>query len=338
MTQDSHSVTFSFYDFGIHVKCQDPQTLQNIRRDYSFFLNDTIAPKIFLEILNNAPDYSTLPPLKATLYSPRNICYAQKGMTFIDYFGKGLLIIDHHTNIYKIFCAHAQLRHEIVFLTILSLVGQNIDSKNIHRIHGLGLEIHNKALLLLMPSGGGKTTLLLEMLKNDSIKLISEDSPLIDQSGNALPFPIRIGISQEDKPSDIPDEQMHLIHRMEFEPKYVMDTAFLKHKLTTKPVKVRYILCGTRCLGASASISPLSKYAALKELITNSVVGVGLFQGIEFLLQRGVWELLKKSGVLFSRLKSACTILFASRTYTFVLGCDRAKNVETFLNFCRETV
>ena len=70
-----------------------------------------------------------------------------------------------------------------------------------------------------MPSGGGKTTLLLQFIKEDSIKLISEDSPLIDSSGNALPFPIRIGISECDKPSDIPDEQMHLIERMEFKPK-----------------------------------------------------------------------------------------------------------------------
>lgn len=338
MDSNLHNITFSFYGFGINIKCQDPETLQNIRRDFSFFINDNILPKVFIEIINEAPDFSKLPSLKASFYSPRNICYKQDNLSFIDYFGKGLTIIDHRTNIYKIFCRDTHLRHEIVYLSFLSLVGQDLDLKNIHRVHGLGLEIDNKAVLLLMPSGGGKTTLLLELIKNDSIKLISEDSPLIDASGNALPFPIRIGITEANKPTDIPDEHMHLIKRMEFGPKYVVDTAFFKHKLSTKPVKVQYILCGIRCLGIESSITPLSKYATFKELITNSVIGVGLFQGIEFLLQHGIWELLKKSGILFSRLKNVCTLLSHSRTYTFVLGCNRTKNAETFMDFCRETI
>jgi len=351
MTSTLHNITFSFYGFGISIKCQDQQTLKNIHRDFSFFINDAITPQISFEIFNEAPNYSQYPPLKATHYSPRNICYRQGDLTFIDYFGHGLTIIDHSTNIYRIFSADAHLRHEIVFLTVLSLTGQELDSKSIHRVHGLGLEINHKALLLLMPSGGGKTTLLLELLKNEldsrfrgndkdscPIKLISEDSPLIDRSGNALPFPIRIGVSQSSKPADIPQEHMHLIQRMEFGPKYVIDSAFFKDKLSTKPVKVQYVFCGKRCLGNESSIKPLSKYAALKELIINSVIGVGLYQGIEFLLQHGIWGLIKKSGVIFSRLKNALIILSRSRTYAFVIGCDRTKNVETFLNFCRENV
>ena len=331
-------ITFSFYGLGISIKCPDSQTLQDIRRDYSFFLDDTVTPKIFFEIFDEAPDYSKLPPLKATIYSPRNICYTKDNLSFIDYFGKGLTIIDRNTNIYKIFCIDSHLRHEIVFLSILSLVGQDLDSRHLHRVHGLGLEIHNKAILILLPSGGGKTTLLLELMKHDFIKLISEDSPLIDASGNALPFPIRIGMTMAGKPSDIPEEHLHLIQRMEFGSKYVIDVTFFKDKIIKKSVNVQYILCGVRCLGTESSITPLSKRAALKDLVTNSVVGVGLYQGLEFLLQNNAWELLKKGGLLFSRLRNVSKILSGSRTYSFVLGCDRAKNVETFLDFCRKTL
>lgn len=332
------SVTFSFYGFGINVKSQDPQTLQDVRRDYSFFLDDAVIPKIFFEIFDEAPDYGKLPPLKAKIYSSRNICYAQGNLSFIDYFGKGLTIIDRDTNIYKIFCTDAHLRHEIVFLSILSLVGQDLDSKHLHRVHGLGLAINNKAVLLLLPSGGGKTTLLLELMKHDFIKIISEDSPLIDSSGNALPFPIRIGVTLAGKPPAIPKEHLHLVQRMEFEAKYLIDISFFEEKISGEPLKVQHILCGTRCLGAESSIILLSKCAALKDLITNSVVGIGLYQGVEFLLQHSVWELLKKCGLLFSRLRNVLKILSGSRTYSFVLGCDRAKNVETFLDFCRKTL
>lgn len=335
---NSCRIKFSFYGFGIEVSCQDAQTLQDIRRDYSFFLNEEVAPRVFFEVFNEAPDYSKLPALKAHLYTPRNICYKQKDFSFIDYFGKGLMVVDHRKNLYSIFCPDAQLRHEIVFLSILSLVGQNFDRGNIHRVHGLGLAVNNQAILILSPSGGGKTALLLDVIKDDFIKLLSEDSPLIDASGKALPFPIRIGLSAEDRPQGVPGEQMGFIERMEFGPKYTIDINFFKDKIAAGPLPVRYILCGRRCLGSESYIKPLFKYSAFGELIKNSVIGLGLYQGIEFLFQRGTFELLKKSGVICSRLKNAGKILSKSETYSFVIGSDRGKNTETFLNFCQKNI
>lgn len=336
----SYTIKFSFYGFGIEVKCQDIETLQNIRRDYSFFLSDRIAAKAFFEIFNEPPDYSKFSSVKAYLYTTRNICYGQKDLSFIDYFGRGLVVIDHRKNIYRVFCPDLHLRHEIVYLYILALVGQNLGLRDIHRVHGLGLEVNNKAILILLPSGGGKTTFLLDIIKNGSIKLISEDSPLIDAAGQALPFPLRIGVSHEDKPQDIPDEHLHLIKRMGLGPKYVIDIDVFNNKISRKPLPVRYILCGVRCLGDESYINPISKYSALKELVENSVlgVGVGLYQGAEFLIQRGIFGLFKKSPVLFSRLKNTVKVVSRSKTYSFVIGFDRKKNVETFLNFCQENI
>jgi hypothetical protein len=337
MNQPS-SARFSFYGLGIEVRCRDPLTLRGIQGDYAFFSNDASAPAVFIEILPEPPDYKNLPSVKAYLYTPRNICYRYKGLSFIDYFGKGLSIIDYHKNTYKVFCADEHLRQEIAFLTILSLIGQYLDAQHLHRVHGLGLEINNKGVFVLLPSGGGKTTLLLELLKNDFIKLLSEDSPLIDTKGRALPFPLRIGVSYEDKPKDIPDEHLHFIQRMEFAPKYTVALDYFKDKISDKTPLVRYILCGRRCLGEESYIKPLSKYGTLKEMINNSVVGVGLYQGIEFLMQRGVFELFKKSGLLFSRFRNAAEVVSAAKTYSFVIGCDRRKNAETFLRFCKEQI
>ncbi|MFA5275530.1 MAG: hypothetical protein WC417_01375 [Candidatus Omnitrophota bacterium] len=331
-------IRFSFYGFGIEVKCQDAETLLNIRSDYSFFISDKVVSKVFFEISNEKPDYSKLPRLRAYLYTSRNICYKEKDISYIDYFGAGLSVIDHRKNIYKVFCPDAHLRHEIVFLYILALAGQNLGLKNIHRVHGLGLEVNSKAILLLLPSGGGKTTLFLDILKNGFIKLISEDSPLLGASGEALPFPIRIGVAHQDKPQGIPDEYLHFVKRTEFKPKYTIDINFIKDKIAENPLPVRYILCGVRCLGDASYIKPLSKYSALEELVENSVVGVGLYQGSEFLIQRGIWGFIKKSPVLFSRFRNAVRSLLGAKTYTFVIGSDREKNAETFLNFCKKNI
>ena len=327
------TIKFSFYGFGIQVNCDDSQTLQAIKRDYSFFENDTTALEVFFDVFNQAPDYSKLPCLKAYLYTPRNICYRHKGISYIDYFGKGLTIIDLKKNSYRVFCSDPDLRHEIVYLSILSLVGQNLDSRKIHRVHGLGLEINNKAFLILLPSGGGKTTFLLDIIKHQAVKLISEDSPLIDASGMAIPFPLRIGVPFDSKPPDIAPEHLHFTKRMEFGPKYLIDLGVFKGKIVKKPFPVRYILCGQRCLGDESYILPLSKLDTLKEFVKNSVIGIGLYQGLEFLLQKGFFEILKKSGIIFSRFKNSSKTISKAKTYSFVIGSDRRKNAQIFLKF-----
>ncbi|MGA2775010.1 MAG: hypothetical protein ABSE81_02980 [Candidatus Omnitrophota bacterium] len=200
----------------------------------------------------------------------------------------------------------------------------------------MGLEVNNEAILVLSPSGGGKTTLLLDLIKNKSVKLISEDSPLIDARGQALPF--RIGVSYQAKPKDIAQKNLHLIQRIGTGLKYVINIDFFKDKISQKPLPVRHILCGVRCLRANSDIQPVSKYNAFKKLIENSVVGVRLYQGAEFLIQMGIGGLFFKSPVLFSRLRNVTKVLLGAKTYSFTMGCDRKKNAETFLNFCQNIV
>jgi len=333
-----YQVKFSFYGFSAGVKCDDEETLESIKRDFSYFLSDCASPQAKFEVYSQQPDYVKLSQTEAYLhsYTPQNACYKKDGMTFIDYHGKGLTIIDDKKNFFRIYCAEKHLRHEIAFLSVLSMAGQSFDKKHIHRVHGLGLEVAGKAIVILLPSGGGKTTLLLDLIKEGSIKLISEDSPLIDKKGLALPFPIRIGVTSDNKPENIPEEHLHLIKRTDSCPKYTIDISVFKDKITVKPVPVKYILCGQRYLGNCSRIKPVAKHKAIGELIKNSVVGLGLYQGIEFLLEKGLIELFKKTGVLFSRYRNAQKIVSRSKTYSFLIGSDRKKNSETFLAFCKQ--
>jgi hypothetical protein len=67
---------FSFYGFHIEIRCDDVLTLDNVRRDYSFLLSPgKVSPDAVFEVFDEKPDYLQKPPLKATFYTPRNICY-----------------------------------------------------------------------------------------------------------------------------------------------------------------------------------------------------------------------------------------------------------------------
>jgi hypothetical protein len=333
MTEPKKSIIFSFYDFGIEVASSDPQTIDNISRDFSFFVSPEKVPEIHFEIFAAPFNYQNLPTLRPLSHSPRNFSYQNGNLLFIDYFGRGLLIFDRIRKEYRIFSADPQLRHEIVFLAILSLIGQNFDLKHIHRVHGLGLEINGKGTLILLPQGGGKTTLMLELLKYPNVKLISEDTPLINPSGEILPFPIRIGIDAEAKLSGLPEKHLRLIERMEFKPKYLLDIDYFKDKIAKKPCKLEFVFEGIRCLGNGSQIIPASKLKLLRAFLINSVIGLGVYQGIEFLIQSNPLELIKKSALLASRMRNSCQAVLQAKTYAFLTGSDKNKNTETFINF-----
>jgi len=76
-----------------------------------------------------------------------------------------------------------------------------------------------KSIIVLLPSGGGKSTIALRILKENDFKLLSEDSPLVDKRGDVYPFPLRIGIMEGEAEEKLPDEYTERIERMEFEPK-----------------------------------------------------------------------------------------------------------------------
>ena len=65
------------------------------------------------------------------------------------------------------------------------------------------------------------------------------------------------------------------------------------------------------------------------------VVGLGVYQGMEFLLERGLTELLGKGGVVISRFYNSVQLLARAPAYRFVMGRNIEKNRQTLLDFVR---
>ena len=74
-----------------------------------------------------------------------------------------------------------------------------------------------------------------------------------------------------------------------------------------------------------------SEYVRL--LCELGVVGLGLFQGLEFMLRRSPFEILGKSAVAWSRFRVARKLFRRSEVYRLVLGRDSARNAETVFEF-----
>ncbi len=327
-------IIFDFYGLTIQVQSADQDLVNEVKRDFGFFSSEKNQAEIRIEIKLTPPSYEGFQEIPAQFVTPRNVCYKDKTRTIIDYSGKALCIHDRNNKTCSIQGEDFDLVREICYLFILSVTGEYFDRQGLNRIHALGVSRGGKAALLLMPSGGGKSTMALRLLARPGFKLLSDDSPLVDRKGNILGFSLRIGIAPDQKGS-IDPEFIRTLNRMEFDPKTVIDIDAFKGKLSGS-ASPSLLLVGQRNLGQVARLEPLSKVRAFKALTNNMIVGLGLYQGLEFLLERGSWEVFLKIGLLFSRLRNALRLLRRSECYRFVIGRDLELNVECLTTFLEE--
>ena len=325
-------VGFDFYGLTVEVSCAAPELVEEVRRDFAYFQVPTDGAQVQVEMRLNAPPYSELPAIPASFLTPRNVCYHNGKLSYIDYFGRGLVVFNRQARQCTVYGTDCELLREIVYLFLLSTVGQHLDQRRLHRVHALGVSYHGRGILLLLPSGGGKSTMALKLLKHPDVLLLGEDTPLIDRHGRILPFPLRLGVRLGQQ-TGIPPQYLRTVERMEFEPKTLIDIEFFRDRVG-KAVEPVAILVGERNLGDVSEIIPLARPRALRSLLKYMVVGLGVYQGMEFLLERGLGEVLGKGGIVSSRLYNSLRLLARAPSYRFILGRDTTRNFHTLLKFC----
>src|ERR1043166_1198098 len=325
---------FDFYDLTIEVSSTTADLVEEVRRHFAYFSIPPRDGQVRIEMRRIPPPYAELSPLPASVITPRNVCFQNGKGTYVDYFGQGLAVFDRQEKHCVIYGMDHDLVHEIAYLFILSTVGQYLDNHRMHRVHALGVSYKQKGILLLLPSGGGKSTMALELMRQPGFLLLGEDTPLIDHRGHIYPFPLRLGI-RPDQDTEIPPQYLRTVNRMEFEPKTLIDIEYFKDRLGTA-VEAGLILVGERNLGDVSEIVPLARHHAFKAMVKYVIVGLGVYQGLEFLLERGLWELLGKTGVATSRLYNSLSLLARAPAYRFVMGRNTEKNCQTLIKFIQQ--
>jgi len=328
---------FDFHGVAIEVVSPSAELVSEVRRDFVWFhraapTDHALAAPFRIELHLEAPAYDALPALPAAFFTPRNVCYRDRGRTYIDYFGRALAVFDRAAESCVVHGADPELVHEIAYLLILSTVGERLDRRGVHRVHALGVRHRGRGVLLLLPSGGGKSTMAMRLLREPGFELIGEDTPLVERDGTLLPFPLRLGV-RPGEDAGVAPEHVRTVRRMEFDPKTLVDIDVFRDRIVGGPVAPGAILVGQRNLGRVSAIEPLALGPALGALVKYMVVGLGVYQGMEFLLERGVGDLAGKLGTAASRLRAAAQLLRRAPAHRFVLGRDIDRNYRTLLEF-----
>jgi hypothetical protein len=303
-----------------------PEVADEVVRDFLWFETPGgAAADVTVELERGAPRWDAYGDLTAAFITPRNVVYQNGSRTILDYFGRASAELDRAAGRIVIRSEHPHLAHEAAYLFLLSRIGEHLDARGLPRLHALGLSGPRGAICVLLPSGGGKSTLAVSALGDERVKILAEDTPLLDARGYVHPFPLRIGVNPTDA-DRMPAGSIRRIERMEFHDKLVLDLDGFRDRVMGEPQPMADLVVGERSLARDGRLERLPRHAAAGALLREGVVGVGVYQGMEFVLQRGMRDVAGKAGEALTRARCCAAAARRARVWRLTLGRDHASN------------
>src|ERR1700722_18273685 len=157
---------FNVYGFRFSILSATSEAIEGLQQDFAFFRSRDHGDGVTLELIEEDPPLEGLPLTDAVVSTPRNVAYRNGSKRYIDYHGRALGIQDEANGNLKVYSRDPHLLYEAAYLYLLSQIGEHLDREGLHRIHALGVTVQGRAVLVLLPMGGGKSTLGLHMLQH----------------------------------------------------------------------------------------------------------------------------------------------------------------------------
>lgn len=348
-TEGHSSLLLAFHGVHVRVSSSSNVLLEAIAADFRFFVRSSSPVVAQIEVLafNEPCKVANLPEVTTSDISERCVRYQSPEGRLLVYYGgeaialwkgldlswrsawRALWMPSTKREAYSIWSTDGELLHELVYLFILSRVGEILDYRGIHRLHAAALSYNHQAVLVAMPSGGGKTTLCLSAMEQTHLRWLSDDIPLVDRRGDVLAFPTRIGVSEMPQ-ATIPRACVRVFIRKEHSPKWLVDLDAFPGRLAARAVP-GLLIVGVRKLKGDSRLVSVSKMRALPELFRGMVVGVGLPQLVEYFVRFEFREIFFKAWIVFSRVYAMTRLLMRSKVMRFEIGPDRQMNIDLLL-------
>jgi hypothetical protein len=336
MSTSEEGAALEIYGLSARIEGDWPEVIDDLARDFAWFARTTDQPpQVVVKIERREPDLDRFGEIPQAFITSRNTVFQSGDRTIVDYSGRAVAVYDRARDEFRVEGEERHLVHEAAYLFLLSRIGQHLDSSDLMRIHALGLSGRQGAVLVLLPSGGGKTTLALRALRDPDVKLISEDTPVLDRRGWVHPFPLRIGVNESDADLLPQNGQVHRIERLEYGPKLLLSTASFADRVQGESQPLRHLVLGRRWLGGGGSLVPLPRRALIGPLVRDGVVGVGVAQMIEYVLRHGARDLLGQSGLAARRGACCARALVGTKAWRLELSRDPERNWEPLMPLLR---
>jgi hypothetical protein len=315
------------YGLGVSLRGDWPEVIDAVRRDFLWFERPRVGrADVEIVVERTTPDWTPYEGLRAAFITPRDVVYRLPGKTIMDHLGRAISEVDEAEGRLTIRGTDEDIVHDALYYYLLGRTGAHLEARGLPRLHGLGLAGRQGGVAVLLPSGGGKSTLALRALSHDGVKLLSDDSPLLDRHGRLHAFPLRIAVNGEDA-NTLPFGPLRRIDRVGMHAKFAIDADAFGDRIERRAQPLRHIVIGQRSLNRHGTLEALPRRAAVSALVRDNVIGVGLYQGYGCsVLERGARDIIAKAAAVAGRSASSAACLARARVWRLVLGRDHASN------------
>lgn len=333
-------VSLNIYGRTIQISSQNKRILEEIRRDFSFFLSgESKTPDFTIWAYLDSIPRKKFSPFYLLMKTRYFLCYEIGAVKHVYYSFDDYVRYDYKRNFAEVYSEDLSRLHELVYMVLRSKIGELMEEIGLHRIHALAFSYRKKGVLFIAPMRGGKTTLALSLLKSFPIKLLSDEVPLLDSQCRLYPFPLRIGIWPGTSIPFSSSEHLNIrrFQNRKYGEKILIDIDFFKDKVEKNPIRLCCVFIGKRSKNGEekCSIRKTNLFILLHVLIVNLILAIGACQVKEYFIKRSLWDFRKKVSIVLARVYLCLKIIVNYTPFVVNLGSDSKNNAQTIMDFLR---
>lgn len=329
-----HQINITIYGSTIRVQSKDASTLAVLKTEFRHFLvGESRAPDFILTLISAAAPQGLLPRLKASRISKNSVTYDEGARRWNDYFGRALSCYDYDAKEGVLYSADADMLHEVAYLMVLSLTGKDLDLRGWHKIHACAFRYQGRDAVVMLPSGGGKTTLFLELAQIPGVQLLSDDTPLIDTQGRVHPFPLRLGIEKLPAHLAHRESEFTLFRRQHFCDKWLIPLDQLGAPIAHGASGQTVLFIGERHNDPQSVLFRVGPGKLLRALAEHMIVGIGLPMVLEYFVRHTWRDWGTLTRIALKRTWAALRLQQGSQGHMFIMGSDPAANARKLIQY-----
>ncbi len=317
-TTASAEMKCRIYGLDVRVTGDWPEVVEALRRDFTWFPRGSGDADVNVRVRRRPPELTRFGALEARDITWKSTEYREGDTTIIDYLGQAVSV-DDGAGTFTIDGVHGWLVWRACYEYLLQASGRQLDRLGLARVNGLGLAGDDVGMLVILESGGGKTTLALSALAAGR-RLVSEGSPLLDGAGRLHPFPVPLLVrGNSPEAAFLPEEHVRRLPGIDTDPLSLEVSAFAD-LVPAEPVPLRHVVFAARSLATKPELASVPWRSVLVPMGRATVGGHGLFQGGgNDNAPARAWAARKRPGAFVAA-------LLAAQAWRFRLSLDKEAN------------
>ena len=333
-------ILLNIQGFRLKLFSSDDNILSRLKMDFEYFLDhniqdlENIQLTVRIEIVKNISPLIIPQKLKPLFQRQNSITYELNGVRYNDYYGS--VISEFNVSKGEAYIVGNELEklYEVTYLLILSRSGKFLDLAGKHKVHAFSIVQNGRGLVCMQPMRGGKSTLFTEILLNYNIEIGSDDTPLINQKGNLLPFPLRVSLDKIPESLSLTENDYYLMTREFYKAKFSLSLKKFNRNVS-KECNDYVFVEAHRSTFETPQIVKMSRIRLLRRLFHHMVIGFGLPIIFEYFWESGYRDFFIKTNIFLKRFILALKLALTKNGYDFYLCSDSQKNAEEIMKLVK---